>query len=88
MITRAELLGLTRNQARISVVYRGDPTALKQQLATRDLDLQQIAGDQGPQWQLRLVPHGMASSATATTVSPAQPIQQTPLPQAYTPTRP
>lgn len=41
-VTRTEVLGLSRYEARIALTYRGDIPRLKQMLARRDLSLEQL----------------------------------------------
>jgi hypothetical protein len=48
-IQRADLVALSRNEARLELVYVGDPAQLKLALAQRDLDLE----EGNPNWTLR-----------------------------------
>lgn len=57
-ITRTEVLGLSRYEARIALTYRGDIPRLKQMLARRDLSLEQLPTPPQPPLVSQPVPPG------------------------------
>lgn len=67
-ITSADMVSLGRSAVKLNLVYRGDPTTLRQALGKRDLGLE----DAGGEYLLRLLPRGSGSAAAAP--SPVAPV--------------